>query len=126
MWRINWIHPFDDGNGRTARATAYLTLCTKLGYRLPGRKSLVDFIVGNKKPYYDALEDADAAARSGRIDVTTLEGLLEKLLSAQLISILEDATGKPIPDSQEGRRPRHFRNRAPSRGRRADTDKPAN
>ena len=22
LWRINWIHPFEDGNGRTARAAA--------------------------------------------------------------------------------------------------------
>jgi Fic family protein len=96
MWRINWIHPFDDGNGRTARAAAYLVLCAKLGYRLPGKRSLLDFVVRNKKPYYDALEDADAALLDGRIDVRTLEGLLEKLLSAQLISVIEDATGRPV------------------------------
>jgi Fic family protein len=24
LWRLNWIHPFDDGNGRTARALSYL------------------------------------------------------------------------------------------------------
>jgi fido (protein-threonine AMPylation protein) len=23
LWRLNWIHPFTDGNGRTARAVAY-------------------------------------------------------------------------------------------------------
>jgi Fic family protein len=22
LWRLNWIHPFGDGNGRTARAIA--------------------------------------------------------------------------------------------------------
>jgi len=114
MWRINWIHPFDDGNGRTARAAAYLVLCVKLGYRLPGKRSLVDFIVNNKKPYYDALEDADAAMRDGRIDVSTLEGLLEKLLSAQLVSVIEDATGRPI---QGGTKSAVRRNRAP-RGKR--------
>ena len=36
LWRLNWIHPFDDGNGRTSRALSYLVLCVKLGYRLPG------------------------------------------------------------------------------------------
>jgi hypothetical protein len=25
LWRLNWIHPFTDGNGRTARALSYLT-----------------------------------------------------------------------------------------------------
>jgi Fic family protein len=26
MWRMNWIHAFTDGNGRTARAVSYLVL----------------------------------------------------------------------------------------------------
>src|SRR6266404_436512 len=88
---------FDDGNGRTARAASYLVLCVKLGYRLPGKKSLVDLIVGNKPPYWAALEAADAAwADNGRIDVSALEDLLENLLGAQLVSVLEDAKGQSI------------------------------
>lgn len=35
LWKLNWIHPFTDGNGRTARAVSYLLLCLRLGYRLP-------------------------------------------------------------------------------------------
>jgi len=31
LWRLNWIHPFTDGNGRTARAVSYLILCVRLG-----------------------------------------------------------------------------------------------
>lgn len=31
MWRMNWIHPFADGNGRTSRALSYLILLIKLG-----------------------------------------------------------------------------------------------
>src|SRR5438270_2982047 len=27
LWKLNWIHPFTDGNGRTARAISYLVLC---------------------------------------------------------------------------------------------------
>ena len=26
MWRINWIHPFFGGNGRTSRGVSYFTL----------------------------------------------------------------------------------------------------
>lgn len=26
MWRLNWVHPLADGNGRTARAISYLVL----------------------------------------------------------------------------------------------------
>jgi Fic family protein len=31
LWRINWIHPFADGNGRTARIVSYVVLSAKLG-----------------------------------------------------------------------------------------------
>lgn len=27
MWRLNWIHPFADGNGRTSRAVSYCAVC---------------------------------------------------------------------------------------------------
>lgn len=37
LWRINSIHPFVNGNGRTARAVCYFILCVKLGGLLPGR-----------------------------------------------------------------------------------------
>ncbi|HEX2715769.1 MAG TPA: Fic family protein, partial [Candidatus Acidoferrales bacterium] len=36
LWRLNWVHPFVDGNGRTARVVSFVVLCTRLGYRLPG------------------------------------------------------------------------------------------
>jgi Fic family protein len=26
LWKMNWIHPFADGNGRTARAVSYVVL----------------------------------------------------------------------------------------------------
>lgn len=34
MWKVNWIHPFSGGNGRTSRALSYLVLCSRLGYKL--------------------------------------------------------------------------------------------
>ena len=40
MWRMNWIHPFNDGNGRTARVVSYLVLCVCLGTRLPGTMTI--------------------------------------------------------------------------------------
>ena len=55
MWRINWIHPFSDGNGRTARALSYAVLCIRLGYRLPGTNTIPDQIAADKFPYCDAL-----------------------------------------------------------------------
>lgn len=34
-WKLNWIHPFTEGNGRTSRAASYLILCVRMGYLLP-------------------------------------------------------------------------------------------
>ncbi|MDB5437617.1 MAG: Fic family protein, partial [Caulobacteraceae bacterium] len=30
MWKLNWIHPFTDGNGRTSRIVSYIVLCIGL------------------------------------------------------------------------------------------------
>lgn len=86
LWRLNWIHPFTDGNGRTARAVAYLVLCVRLGYRLPGTKTIPELIAGDKDPYYAALEAADAG------DLTILEKLLAALLAQQLYDVHRAAT----------------------------------
>ena len=92
MWRLNWIHPFVDGNGRTSRAVAYLVLCSKVGYALPGSRTLPEQISANKTPYYNALEAADEALRStGEIDVSVMEKLLDEYLAEQLLSAYRDA-----------------------------------
>ena len=96
MWRLNWIHPFDDGNGRTSRAVSYLVLCMRLGYPLPGTNTIPEQIAADKRPYYEALESADAAWKDGRLDVSALEKLLEGYLSAQLLGIVEQATGSQL------------------------------
>jgi Fic family protein len=97
MWRVNWVHPFDDGNGRTARAASYLVLCVKLSSRLPGKPTIPDLIVDDKPSYWAALEAADAAwADNGRVDLGALEQLLEGLLATQLVSALEEAKGRPL------------------------------
>ena len=94
MWQLNWIHPFVDGNGRTARAVSYLVLCVKLGYPLPGTRTIPDQIATNKKPYYEALEAADVALKATKKpNVAALEKLLEDYLSAQLVAVVEQATG---------------------------------
>jgi Fic family protein len=94
MWRLNWIHPFSGGNGRTSRAVSYLVLCAKLGYRIPGKRAIPDFIVDNREPYYKALDAADIACKQGNLDVSEMEKLLENLLLSQLKNVYQSATGK--------------------------------
>lgn len=91
MWRLNWIHPFTDGNGRTSRALAYYILCAKIGYRLPGHQTVPEQIAADKRPYYSALEEADEAWETGKLDLSGLEKLLDGYLATQLLSAYDDA-----------------------------------
>jgi Fic family protein len=93
MWKLNWIHPFTDGNGRTSRAASYLVLCVRTGYLLPGKRTIPDQIAENRKPYYEALERADEHWRAGKIDLGEMEKLLSTLLARQLLDVIKDATG---------------------------------
>jgi Fic family protein len=80
-----------DGNGRTSRVVSYLVLCAKLGYRLPGTKTIPERIAENKKPYYAALEQADRAWKDGRVDLSEMENLLQEHLEEQLADIRRQA-----------------------------------
>jgi Fic family protein len=105
LWRLNWIHAFVDGNGRTTRVTSFIVLCVRLGYRVPGSPTIPELISRDKNPYYSALEVADAAYESEkRIDVSAMEELVKRLLAEQLASVIHDArtdghrTGPPATD----------------------------
>lgn len=93
LWRLNWIHPFSDGNGRTARAVAYLVLSTKLDSLLPGAPTIPEQIAADKTPYYKALEAADHALKDGKVDVSALESMLEGMLAKQLLNAARQASG---------------------------------
>ncbi|GJD34407.1 Fic family protein [Methylobacterium aerolatum] len=84
MWRLNWIHPFADGNGRTSRIASYVVLSIAAKILLPGMPTIPDQIVDNRKPYFDALDAADAAWREGRLDIAKMEDLLGGMLERQL------------------------------------------
>lgn len=94
MWRLNWIHPFSDGNGRTSRIFSYVVLCVSLNFALRGANTIPEQIVANRRPYFDALEKADAACKEGRVDVSEMESLLKRLLAVQLTSVFDQATGE--------------------------------
>lgn len=93
MWRLNWIHPFADGNGRTSRILSYMILCGKLGQVLPGSRTIPEQISENKGLYYEALEKADISFKKGALNVMAMEGLLEGYLANQLVHVHTRATG---------------------------------
>ena len=92
MWRVNWIQPFADGNGRTSRAASYIVLNTKLDGLLPGTPTIPDLINADKAPYYAALEAADAAWKERSVvDVSRLEQLSGEMLAKQLLNAARQA-----------------------------------
>lgn len=84
LWRLNWIHPFIEGNGRTARAVCYYLPCVRSGTLLPGRRIVPERIRDAREGYESALQAADRAWDSGHLDFTAMEDYLAGLLQAQL------------------------------------------
>lgn len=93
MWRLNWIHPFTDGNGRTSRSLSYVLLNLKLGYLLPGVPSIPQQIEIDNDHYIVALEQADQSHADGVQDVSEMEQMIRSMLAKQLLSVIDDAGG---------------------------------
>lgn len=92
LWKLNWIHPFGGGNGRTSRAVAHLALCVRLGFErgLPGNPTLAEYIDANRRRYAEALRDADRAwQESNTIDMGLMTGMIADILEAQFGSLRE-------------------------------------
>ena len=51
LWRLNHIHPFINGNERTARAASYFVICLKLSGWLPGTTILPELLRQNRIEY---------------------------------------------------------------------------
>lgn len=85
LWRLNWIHPFEDGNGRTSRALCHLLLCVHARMVLPGTKSMPERIAAEKRKYYNCLDSADEAhRRKRRVRLQQMEGFVSRHFFAQL------------------------------------------
>ena len=88
IWKLCWIHPFSDGNGRTARAAGYYVFSVREGVLLPGRHILHEQILDDDAELYaylDALRAADRSLKaSGNADLTLMMALVERLLVRQL------------------------------------------
>lgn len=84
LWRLNWIHPFVEGNGRTARAACYYLICMRHGALLPGKRIVPERIRDQREPYYQALRSADRHWHEGHFNVDVLATYLKGLLKEQL------------------------------------------
>lgn len=95
LWKINWIHPFKNGNGRAARAFAYSCMCLKVGFMLPGQVTVIDLIMTNKPDFEAALGAADKTfAETGKVDLEQMKAFVERLLVEQFQSV-------PAPETIE-------------------------
>ncbi|ATQ69101.1 MULTISPECIES: Fic family protein [Methylosinus] len=98
LWRLNWIHPFIEGNGRTARAACYYILCVK-NKGLPGGRVIVpERIRYERGPYYEALAEADRAWSNGELKFPKMEAYLVRLLDEQILDY-------PAPENGESKTP---------------------
>lgn len=84
LWRLCYIHPFVNGNGRTARVAAYFVLCLRSGGWLPGKRLLPERLVENRPEYVAALKAGDASFAAGNLDLTVLHAMISRLLDEQM------------------------------------------
>lgn len=97
LWRLNFIHPFINGNGRTARAACYFVLCIRLGGWLPGNTILPELIRRERDAYVKALQAADQSLQKGNVDLTELHSLLSTLLAEQINGAAQQPVGPIAP-----------------------------
>lgn len=89
LWRINWIHPFHDGNGRVARELSYLALLVGSGIEeVAGTPTIPELIDRDRLQYERYLEDAD---REWTIRLEPGVEKLESLISGLLVEQAESA-----------------------------------
>lgn len=96
LWRTNFIHPFINGNGRTARALCYFVICVKAGGLLKGQTILPELIRQNRDEYVQLLKSADAAFKEGHPDsLNDLQVFITRLVNEQLQSASKDGGANP-------------------------------
>lgn len=95
LWRLNWIHPFAGGNGRTARALAYMVLCLDMRLVPPGLPQFPTVIYDNRAAYVKALKIADAGFETtGMPALQELSAIVDEAITLQMASAIE-ALGRP-------------------------------
>jgi len=87
LWRVNAIHPFNGGNGRVARALAYLVILSEVAPVFAG-EPLPTKLKARKTEYLDALQAADKG------NLERLDQLVLECFQAQLADIAKKASRK--------------------------------
>ena len=87
LWRLNYIHPFINGNGRTSRALCYFVVCVKAGGLLKGEPILPVLIRKERQQYIKLLQSADKDFKDRKRDfLKGLHQFLHRLIKRQLQS----------------------------------------
>ena len=92
LWRLNYLHPFINGNGRTARVLCYFVVCVKSGGWLRGEPILPELIRQERDEYVELLKYADATYKESPSDfLNDLRAFIRRLLDQQIRSVPDDA-----------------------------------
>jgi len=88
LWGINYIHPFRNGNGRTARAFSYACLSLRIGAELPGSITLMQMMTEqpHSSRYKSLLTEIDKTYLSGSLNLQPIKDFLLELLNLQIAS----------------------------------------
>ena len=86
-----FVHPFPDGNGRTARATSYIYL-VKEGYDIFKHFSISALIAQKKSKYYKCIKDVE----DNELDMTYFIEFILGVVSESIDIILDKYTRKHI------------------------------
>ena len=92
LWRLNWIHPFRGGNGRSSRALCYLVLCIDMRMMLPGIPTVPALIYERRKEYVAALRAVDASVddiEGDAADISAMDALVTDVVTKQLASAID-------------------------------------
>lgn len=99
LWKFNAIHPFVNGNGRTARALCYYIVCVKSGGLLEGNTILPELIRENREEYVRLLRHVDNNSNHPEAFKPLVEFIAE-LIGKQLDSALDE---EPLAQEAEER-----------------------
>lgn len=91
-WKFDWIHPFEDGNGRVSRALTYFVLCCKAGMLFRGKYTVMEQLRVRRNEVFDALEKTHIQYNNAKnicpddVVLYELESLLVQMIEKQFLS----------------------------------------